>query len=739
MGQTSPCWSSIPLFVCLLLAGAFLGTRGADINSPLMGTWLSDASAANSSAIPYWEQVQATLSCDSTYQCEWSMLWGSDSTSWYLWNTTLAFGIPSYKPVTSRLFPENIWIGVEMKANTTSTFYASWGDDKLNSLLIEEKSFLRGSQGTVQYNMFHNFTYSGETNTVRYSTVMTVNSYVYSLWYLMRPTTPIQRETTQPIPTIEWQGKPVDRNILKSRAPRQPEKFQQSNNYYWMQMVDEWTIDGSLPEQAFTIGLQGLANRDIPQLYLVYGPNYKYIYSQDVFNYYVDERGFNFTFIGSNEEALKLFIDSVAGYVIWDKNIRESLVVAFTFAGLYDAVIVTEDMLDLVQNAGLKLLFDFRGLFTGMSDLDIYTWAYNQYWSYTNKEMMVWMGGPCGNEMVPGIADWGVKSRMFFSDLSTRVTSPEYALSQQMLFELDATPVIFGWHNYCKDLEREYTTLISSTGGWVHGLAEMPDVSFMNMIPLKDGMVFKNNPNPDIDLLATDVYITQMQTDGMGIGAWNKEGRGDIPCAWEVNSDDSWIQPTLLEFFFSQATSNDYMVNSLSGPGYLYPKASPSEDFPILLELAVSYMEELDLHSMSVMDDSEGSTVTGNQDLTPEIVNDYFTYMPNAFGYANGYTATFTFAQSSTTGAPFVSYDYYVDPDRTEEDVVSDLQLLAAVNSKRPYFMVMHVRETNSINRIEQIVNALGPDFHLVPFDSYFRALAQNPTFETHYKDGLNA
>jgi len=69
--------------------------------------------------------------------------------------------------------------------------------------------------------------------------------------------------------------------------------------------------------------------------------------------------------------------------------------------------------------------------------------------------------------------------------------------------------------------------------------------------------------------------VALVQTDGLGIGAWVKPGRGSIPYAWEVSMKFHHMSPSLLEFFYSQATPNDYFIGCLSGSSYMYPKAFP--------------------------------------------------------------------------------------------------------------------------------------------------------------------
>jgi hypothetical protein len=92
------------------------------------------------------------------------------------------------------------------------------------------------------------------------------------------------------------------------------------------------------------------------------------------------------------------------------------------------------------------------------------------------------------------------------------------------------------------------------------------------------------------------------------------------------------------------------------------------------------------------MDYSQGSTLVGSTDLTQPIVDAYFASMPTALGFINGYSPSFTFAESQD-GRPLLSFDYYLDPDVTLQQAVADLQQLATVNTVRPYFLLMHVRE----------------------------------------------
>jgi hypothetical protein len=142
-------------------------------------------------------------------------------------------------------------------------------------------------------------------------------------------------------------------------------------------------------------------------------------------------------------------------------------------------------------------------------------------------------------------------------------------------------------------------------------------------------------------------------------------------------------------------------------------------------------MDQLDLRVFDIMDYSEGATVEGNTELTQEVVDDYFEGMPNALGFVNGYAPAFTF--TSRDGRPLVSFEYYLSQSRPEEEAVADLKELAAINTARPYFLLLHIRQWSDITRVKAILDQLGPEFEHVPLDVFLTMAGRNPTFEERF------
>ncbi len=515
-------------------------------------------------------------------------------------------------------------------------------------------------------------------------------------------------------------------------APDQPAETHMA---YKMKLSGDWKIDGDLPTQALLISLQGVANEDGPQLYLVYPEDWPYNYTPHLLEYLDKERNFTFKEIQSPVEALAKLKWNAKGYVVWDRSERTSLIVAFTAAGLEDAVVVSEEQIPLAEGAGLKMVEDFRGKFTGMSDLEIYQWAYDRYWHRCNQGFLTYMGGVGGDQMMPGIADYGMYRNSFFTDLSADPEDTlEFAMTNRILSEMNPLSLVLGWHSYVKDTEAQHISLLSSYQIRQEGLNTYPNMSFMTHIPLEEGFVFRNNHNVDLDsMLAPEpkVYVTCIQTDGLGIGAYHKPGRGQIPYAWEVTM--IWLEtaPVMLEYFYKISTPNDYFIGSLGGPTYMYPKPTPREALPKMISIADSLRRRLDLRVFEIMDYSEGNRYMGNIDLPKEVVDAYYEGMPDVLGFINGYGPAYTFDMRD--GRPFLSYDYYLSPDRPDADAIGDLKELATLNDLRPYYLLMHVRESSDIQRVKGILDGLGPEFEVVPLDVLLRMAAHTPTSTTRY------
>lgn len=510
---------------------------------------------------------------------------------------------------------------------------------------------------------------------------------------------------------------------------------------YLMEFDNRWELDDGLPEKAMLVSLQGIVNRDGPELYFVYPEEWPWKITPAMRDFFVDRHKFNFTRLLGPAGALDHLGDQAKGYVVWDKEVRTSLIVAFTVAGLKDAIVVNEDLIPMAEKAGLSMVADLRGDFRGMNDAEIYQIAFDRYWDQTSRDIVIWMGGMANRRMEPGIADYGIYRKAFFTDLSANPKDvEELALHKRILSEQNPQSVVMGWHSYGKDTEGQHVSLVSSYGLKMEGLNSLPNISFNTQIGFTDDFVFKNNHNVEPDqrvIPEPKTYISLIQTDSMGIGAWTKSGRGRIPYAWQVSMNWTWIAPCSIQYFNEAATPNDYFIAGLSGPGYMYPEPIPEEAFWPLMKEANRLMDILDLRVMEIMDYSEGNRHVGNTDLYKDVVDRYYKAFPDVIGFINGYGSARTFDLRGDR--PMVSYDYYLGVRRPTDEAIADLQELIHLNSNRPYFLLVHVRESTTIDRVADIIDGLGDEVEVVPLDTFLKMAAEEQTYKTRYQQPEDA
>lgn len=263
-------------------------------------------------------------------------------------------------PIDHKAFASNVFMGLRFAVGETRSIRANW-EKPFRSLHFEERYPILSSQGRKEFTSQSTFSLN------EHGTILT--------WTIQRPTRPAD----QPL-------------VFKMKR----EGYREA---YTMDMVADWEIDGLLPEQAALITLQGVVNEEAPLLYFIYPETWDFRFTDEIAEFYEERKQFTFKKLRSLKHALQTFSDQVDRYIVWDKKERTSLIVAFTLAGLEDAIVVSEDEIPLMEELGLEMIEDYRGRFTGQSDFEIYTWAYEEYWDRCSKDYIVWMGGEHGTRM----------------------------------------------------------------------------------------------------------------------------------------------------------------------------------------------------------------------------------------------------------------------------------------------------------------------------------------------------
>ncbi len=433
----------------VLLPGLLSGAEPKDF----IGTW--ELVPQKSSVIPLYRTLSVEIGLRDN-SIVLAQKWGTRARDAFTDSVALPLdGRTILVPLQHQVAPASVFLGVRNLTKGQRKMSASMSSDG-TVLTVEERLTVETSQGTSRIDTAHTYTVSVPEQVIIYK---------------------VTRATRKTGDALSY--------TLKRAGSRQA---------YYMRPEDDWAIGGGLARQAFLISLQGLANGTGPNLYFIYPQTWDFRYTPGLFDFLQNERLYTFRELRTTEEALSAFRDRVSGYVVWDKAVRTSLIVAYTIAGLERAAVVSEDMIPLVEKAGLKPVIDLRGRFTGRSDAEIYRWAKEQYWARCSKEYIVWLGGEHGDIMKPGVADWGIHKRAFFNDLCANETIPEeYRLTRELLSEMKPFGMVFGWHSYKKDLEEEWVRLTSSYALRVEGLHTLPNLSFSSQVPATPGFMFRNN------------------------------------------------------------------------------------------------------------------------------------------------------------------------------------------------------------------------------------------------------
>ena len=85
-------------------------------------------------------------------------------------------------------------------------------------------------------------------------------------------------------------------------------------------------------------------------------------------------------------------------------------------------------------------------------------------------------------------------------------------------------------------------------------------------------------------------------------------------------------------------------------------------------------------------------------------------------------------------GKPLISYDYYLDVNRPVAEAAADLEELIQFNPQRPYFLLIHIRESNTIEKVKQIIDSLTEPVEVVPVDVFLKLAASEKTYRTRYQ-----
>jgi hypothetical protein len=394
------------------------------------------------------------------------------------------------------------------------------------------------------------------------------------------------------------------------------------------------------PDQRLPLScLQGMVNRQQPQLYLVFD-RYDELWLE-----WLRKRGdIDQIHWVRVRELYERFLPWVGGSVVTDPDVPATVNVATMLAGLRGWLPVPPELL---PGFDLKVAIDLRGRWK--KNIEAYRWFYSTYGSELSQRL-------CANldPAVHELRDYLVEFRVPLvwvsgpQDSGKGGASPEDEESFLKDFFLKLPPNIpcLGWWDHGQageegigegpgvEIASQYGKFEVCTAwdGWAHPVSNLSihsgtSATFRQKI---------HTPPP----LAGKVYVTFTRTDGDGANfwrhvyrnLWDQPDRGKVAIGWQLGPTAFDLMPDMIDYFYRHATENDVFLNALTGIGYIredkfateLPEAEREAVWKNYMSLSSRYFKLFDF-----------SGLTTFQEMRPEVLN-RLTSLPGLKGiYAN--------------------------------------------------------------------------------------------------------
>ncbi len=395
--------------------------------------------------------------------------------------------------------------------------------------------------------------------------------------------------------------------------------------------------------------LQGLLNRDGPNLFLNYGiyddpaarrtnedflpediwlEKYReYLGNQDLHNLEAYKAFYRLTIrtpelagMSGLGEILAQHKDQVAGAVVWDPELPDTVNIAVMLAGQNNLLVIAPQQLNWAEKTGLSIQEDLRGRWKDR--LGLYQWAFKELFTRCKPGQIACIEPGWGR---PEFIDYVVQNKIFTYSLTSKANGKLFSLGQNLLMLLvggpfglrnllfnlrfdglfknlgiglmslacpetrlavriqravkpEPLPTIFGWHT-CRDDEFAIMLLLSATGLRLAPSHLASNFSFHSRLPARVPLKQKHLRPEEVQVERDKIYLTFTLSDGDQLmmmdtgelGNWRRPERGKVPFNWETQPMLAELAPALLGLFYASLTPNDYLIAGPSGAGYIIP------------------------------------------------------------------------------------------------------------------------------------------------------------------------
>ena len=305
------------------------------------------------------------------------------------------------------------------------------------------------------------------------------------------------------------------------------------------------------------VSLEGIVSREQPQLACVYGSlqEGKFTWLNLHNLSYVPVNGFT---------AIQIYQTNITGLVVTDTNQPDTLNLATTIAGVNNELICDPSLLSTLTNAPYNLTIkdDLRGKFS--NKYQVYQYLYSNYWAQCTHRIIAGMETNAAGDLRDYLI--AVKSAVVWLDPG--VANDAATLAPFLAGMTPVGGVYMGWW------PNEGNGLSWIAG---YGIPVIASDFFLN------GSLYSGVAQaitvpaiPPAPPLQNKVYVSVILSDGDNVQYmqhrmttnWADPARGSVPIGWTVQPLTADLDPGMLNYFWSTATTNDCLVAGPSGAGY---------------------------------------------------------------------------------------------------------------------------------------------------------------------------
>jgi hypothetical protein len=371
--------------------------------------------------------------------------------------------------------------------------------------------------------------------------------------------------------------------------------------------------------------LEGLVNRTQPRIWLKDSSSD----SQEGPDFWLGQIKVPQNVVSDPMTLVTKYASEIAGVVIYDPNVVDTINLAITIAGLKGGIVASPSVAATLAAApyDLTTIEDVRtlGLATG---IDVYTYELDTYGSQTSTRLIIGHD-PTSAGLADCLIDYAIATQAAVVWLDS--TQPDQlSLLDSFFAKLEPNAPYLGWWV-------DEPSGVSSAGAYqVPVFAADWSRNLTAFGGAHETVTPQTTPAaPTLD--ATKAYVAIFMSDGDNLQEnerliplkWRDTARGSVPISWTVQPALVDVAPVILNYYLSTATANDVLVSGPSGLGYTYPQLwpeSPTDSFAAYATRSASYLSRAGIKVITVWDN--GTFLGGVQ---PQ-ANDYAINMPFLLG-----------------------------------------------------------------------------------------------------------